>query len=132
MVDPTSCHEGLITKKILLLFNGRQKGSTLRHLKRVVQTQRSIFSSKSLSERIPRILNNIFSDTRNSKADSSSKNASLKISDSTKCQDIGGNTMTITVGNVPNCLIKMTNLLLVRVAPIIMKLLRRVQRFEQV
>lgn len=132
MVDPPSCHEGLITKKILLLFNGRQKGSTLRHLKKVVQTQRSIFSSKSLSERIPRILNNIFSDTRNSKADSSSKNASLKISDPIKCEDVGGNTTTIIVSNVPNCLIKMTNLLLVRVAPIIMKLLRRVQRFEQV
>lgn len=132
MVDPTSCHEGLITKKILLLFNGRQKGSTLRHLKKVVQTQRSIFSSKSLSERIPRILNSIFSDTRNSKADNSSKNASLKISDSAKCQDVGGNTTTIIVSNVSNRLIKMTNLLLVRVAPIIMKLLRRVQRFEQV
>ena len=131
----------------------------MQQLKRIVLTQRSLFSSKSLAERIPKILNDVLGSSRLAKKLAASKcdiNSNIKAQNSEKTsshvvyqnitadcdkrnrtleKDITSQSskeVTAVEGKVKIGRLTMDNLFVVRIAPRLLNLLRRVQRFEQV
>jgi hypothetical protein len=120
----------------------------LQQLKKIVLTQRSLFNSKSLADRIPKILLDVLSGTRKGKmamamADTGSsrmgrgsgENMTLvtsKIKSAASSKRIGHTeTDSLEVTSRRNRF-KMDKLFLVRVNPDLLKLMRRIQRFAQV
>ena len=110
----------------------------MQQLKKIVLTQRSLFSSKSLVERIPKILNDVLSSSRLAKKLAASK---CDLNSNVKAQNRGTSSshdvcVTINADSTnrirTNCRMTMDNLFIVRIAPRLLNLLRRVQRFEQV
>lgn len=122
-------------------------------------TQRSLFSSKSLVERIPKILNDVLASSRLAKKLAASKcdlnsyvkaqnrgtssshdlsvsvNADSKNRTRSNVKDLTSHLseeVTEMEEKVEVCRITMDNLFIVRIAPRLLYLLRRVQRFEQV
>ena len=131
----------------------------MQQLKKIVLTQRSLFSSKSLVERIPKILNDVLSSSRLAKKLAASKcdlNSNVKAqnrgtsSSHDDCFHVNADStnrirtnkkdlishsseeVTEMKEKVKVCRITMDNLFIVRIAPRLLNLLRRVQRFEQV
>jgi hypothetical protein len=131
----------------------------LQQLKKVVLTQRSLFSSKSLVERFPKILNDVLASSRLAKKLSASKcypNSNVEAQKSERSsghdlyQNISADTRkrnrlvekavtsksseedAATGGKNNPSRIDIDNLFVVRIVPKLLHLLRRVQRFEQV
>jgi hypothetical protein len=120
----------------------------LQQLKKIVLTQRSLFNSKSLADRIPKILLDVLIGTRRDKmADTGSsrvgresgENMTLvtsKIKSTASSNKIGrtGDTSQTDSSKVTNKgnRFQMDKLFLVRINPDLLKLMRRIQRFAQV
>jgi hypothetical protein len=120
----------------------------LQQLKKIVLTQRSLFNSKSLADRIPKILLDVLIGTRRDKmADTGSsrvgresgENMTLvtsKIKSTASSNKIGrtGDTSQTDSSKVTNKgnRFEMDKLFLVRINPDLLKLMRRIQRFAQV
>lgn len=125
----------------------------------MVLTQRSLFSSKSLVERFPKILNDVLASSRLAKKLSASKcdpNSNVEAQKSERPsshylhQNISADTRkrnrtvekavtsmsseedAATGVKSNSCRIAIDNLFVVRIVPKLLHLLRRVQRFEQV
>lgn len=126
----------------------------MQQLKKVVLTQRSLFSSKSLVERFPKILNDVLASSRLAKKLSASKCDPNSNVEAQKSQRSSGHDsadtkkrnrtnekaitsksseeMAATEVKSNSCRITIDNLFVVRIVPKLLHLLRRVQRFEQV
>jgi hypothetical protein len=120
----------------------------LQQLKKIVLTQRSLFNSKSLADRIPKILLDVLIGTRKDKmADTGSsrmgrgsgENMTLvtsKTKSTASSNKIGrtedtSQTDSFKVTNKGNRF-EIDKLFLVRINPDLLKLMRRIQRFAQV
>jgi hypothetical protein len=120
----------------------------LQQLKKIVLTQRSLFNSKSLADRIPKILLDVLIGTRKDKmADTGSsrmgrgsgENMTLvtsKTKSTASSNKIGrtedtSQTDSFEVTNKGNRF-EIDKLFLVRINPDLLKLMRRIQRFAQV
>ena len=131
----------------------------MQQLKKVVLTQRSLFSSKSLVERFPKILNDVLASSRLARKLSASKcdpnsNVEAQKSERTSGRDLHLNIsadarkrnrtnekaitsksseeVAATGSKSNSCRITIDNIFVVRIVPSLLHLLRRVQRFEQV
>lgn len=124
----------------------------LQQLKKVVLTQRSLFNSKSLADRIPKILLDVLIGTRKDKltetgsirmARGSGENKSLvasKIKSAANSKGSGHteektqiDSLDVTGRELPReNKFQMDKLFLVRINPDLLKLMRRIQRFAQV
>lgn len=124
----------------------------LQQLKKIVLTQRSLFNSKSLADRIPKILIDVLINTRRDKmletvssriargsgenmplvANKMKSSASSKRSHHTE-EKLQTDSLDVTSKNIfGGKRFEMDKLFLVRINPDLLKLMRRIQRFTQV